>query len=437
MKVLPLLLGVSLAANAALVVLQTRDTRDASPATTDGAASVASAPLPKRSVAASGEAKAIVAAIESGNVESLRDELSAAGLDDETVRDIVRARIQKRYEARFRALRSNDADQEWWKNRNWWDDQSKEQRAASKALQAEMKSEMIRVLGEDPMVAGMRDNPWMQRQYGYIPPDKRQALMELEQDYNELSQELNQETRNFRMPSDAEKTRYLDAEKRRDLAEILSPEELADYERRQSRTAQQLRWRMTQMDATEAEYTAIFEIQKDFDERYAEYDQWGNRMRQNQTQEEREARSAAEKNMKAEIRQALGDDRYKAYTRSQDHDYQQLTNATKRFELPADTPAKIYDLRDEVPLAATKIADDESLTPDQKKEELKKLAEATRDRVRGMLGAEVAQVYFDNNNGMQWVRQLEQGTIITFDADGSQKHRRIEQPPKKPASDKK
>lgn len=435
MKLLPLLLGVSLAANAALVVVNKRAAdraRDGDSAASAGESGFA--PLPRRAGPASGDAPAIVAAFKNNDMETLREELLAAGLDEATVRDVVRARIQKRYEPRFRALQTGDTKNEWWKNRDWWSDQNKEQRTATKALQAELKAEMLRVLGEDPMAEAMRNNLWMRSQYDYTSPEKRQALWELEQDYNELSQELNREARNFRMPSDAEKARYLEEEKRRDLAEILSPEELAAYELRRSNTANQLRWRMTQMDATEAEYTAIFEIQKDFDERYADYDQWGNRLRQNETAEQRDARSAAEKAMKLEIRQALGDERYKAYVRSQDHDYQQLSNAAKRFELPADTPMKIYDLRDEVPLAATAIADDPNLTPEQKKAELGKLAQETRDRVSGMLGAEVAQVYFDQNNGMHWLRELEKGTIITFDENGGQQHRRLEQPAKKPAA---
>ena len=134
--------------------------------------------------------------------------------------------------------------------------------------------------------------------------------------------------------------------------------------------------------------------------------------------------------MKGQLKEALGPERYQAYVRSNDHDYQQHVAATKRFALPEGTPAKVFNLRDEVPQAALRIADDANLTPEQKKAELQKLAQATRERVKDTLGGEVAQVYFDNN-GMQWLRQLENGTIITYDENGGQQHRRIDQPPKK------
>ena len=192
---------------------------------------------------------------------------------------------------------------------------------------------------------------------------------------------------------------------------------------------------MTQMDASESEFRTIFEIQKEFDDRFSEYDEFGRRTR-NQGQADAKARSEAEQAVKKQIKDALGAERYAAYVRSQDNDYQQLRNATKRFELPADTPDRIYALRDEVPRQASQIADDTTLTAEQKREALKKLAEDTRNRVRTTLGSEVAQAYF-GNNGMQWVNQLDRGTIVSFNEDGGQSHRRLEQPAKPVANVKK
>lgn len=368
----------------------------------------------------------IAQALQIGDAEMLRDALRAAGLDEDIVRSVVSSRIWKRHESRMRALQVGANQKvEWWKNENdWWGGRTKEQREELRALQAEAKSEIERLLGKDPnAVSG---NPWLERQYGYLAAEKREALQQLEQDYNELGNELRQDTQGFSLPSDREKTRFLLEEKRRDLEALLSPEELHDYDLRQSRTAQNLRWQMTQMDATEAEYRAIFELRKDFDEIYNDYDQFGNRTRSMNT-DDWKARSEAETAMKVEIKAALGTERYLEYLRSQDNDYQQLRRATLRFDLPADTPARVYALRDEVPAAAVRIADDASLTIEQKKSEIAKLAAGARDRVRGMLGAEVAAAYFEQN-GMQWLRQLEEGTIITFNEEGRQQHRRLDQP---------
>lgn len=436
MKLLPLFLVVSVVANASwlFVHLRTGDgasgSGSASADRAGGREARLAGALSAGRAAATGENGAIARALQSGDAEALRDELRAAGVDEDLVRAVVGMRLWKRHEARMRALQTRSGGQtEWWKQETngWWGGQTKEQRAELKALQAEIKAESERLLGKDPFA--LANNPWLERQYGFLPSEKREALQQLEQDYNELSNELRQESQGFTLPSDREKTKFLMAEKRADLEALLTPEELQDYDLRQSRTAQQLRWQMTQMDASEAEYRAIFEIRKGFDEVHNDHDQFGNRTR-NMTPDDWKVRSEAEKAMKAEIKVALGEERYAEYVRAQDNDYQQLRKATDRFALPADTPRKVYALRDEVPAAATRIADDASLTPEQKKEAVAKLATDARDRVRGMLGPEVAQAYFDQN-GMQWLQQLEQGTIITFDEEGGQQRRRLDQPARK------
>lgn len=384
--------------------------------------------MPGSASRATGEGAAIVAAIRGDNLDALREELLAAGLDDATVRDIVRSRFQKRFQSRFQALQTSTPGQSaWWKNDDGWQVNTKEQRAAIRVLQDEVNQEHLRLLGESSTADAMRNNPWLERQYGFLPPEKREALMRLEQDYNELSQELNEESRGFRMPEDAEKARFIEEEKRSDLAEALGPEAFAEYERRRSRTANNLRWRMTQMDATEAEFVAIFEIQKEFDDVHTNYDPFGNFYIDHSSPEKREIRATAEKAMRAEIKETLGPERYKAYVRSQDHEYQQLQNATKRFALPDDTPARVFDLRDDVPQAALQIAENTNLTPEEKKTEVSRLAAQTREQVVALLGPDVAKVYLDQNSGMQWLRQLEQGTIITFDENGGQNHRALSQ----------
>lgn len=433
MKLLPVLLGLSLAANAAMIVVKRSDGTASRAAAGDRAgAGAAEGGEAARFVApqgpATGDGKAIASALQAGDLERLRDELRAAGVEEDLVRSIVGARLWKHYEARHKALQPKpDPNRPWWKNDEDWQwgglGQTKEQREQARALREEQKAEMERLLGKDPNAT--EANPWLARQYAFVAPEKREELQRLEQDYNELANELRRESRGFTLPSDQEKMKFLEEEKRRDLASVLTPEEMEAYELRQSRTAQNLRWRMTQMDATEEEFRAIFEVQKDFDERFNEYDQYGMRTR-TMTQDDWKARNEAEKAMKEQLKATLGQERYAAYLRSQDHDFQQLRNATKRFELPPDTPNKIYALRDEVPQAAAKIADDAALSGEQKKEALKKLVEETRERVRGTLGAEAADAYF-KNNGMPWLNQMEQGTIVTFNEDGVQSHRRIEQ----------
>ncbi len=428
-KVLPILLGVSLAANAALWIAHGSGGGGwgrGGKAGAAGAEADRDAPIfLKPEGPATGESKAIAAALQSGDLARLRDELRAAGVEEDLVRAIVAARLAKRYEARLRALQPRpDPNRPWWKNdEDGSTGQTREQREMARALRDEQRAEMERLLGRDPRADD--PNSWLARTYGYLPVEKRDELRRIEQDYNELSSELRRELRGFTLPSDTEKLQFLAEERRRDLESLLSPQELEAFELRQSRTAQNMRWRMTQMDASEAEFRAIFELQKEFDDRFNEHDQYGNRIRTMGPDDWR-ARSEAEKAMREQIRSALGPERYADYVRSQDGDYQQLRNAARRFDLPPDTAKNLHALRDDVPRRAGAIADDASLSLEQKREALKRLAQDTRNLVRTTMGSEVADAYF-KNNGMSWLGQLEQGTIVTFDEHGQQSRRRLEQ----------
>ncbi len=434
MKLSPIFLIVSVAVNACWLWVHLGaegrvDDKGAQAESVSGGGARGAAATGDAGGAGSGAEGVIARALNSGDAEVLRDALRAAGVDEDLVRAVVGMRLWKRHEARLRALQAGPgAKVEWWKNENdRWGGRTKEQREELKALQAEIKAESERLLGKDPNAVA--NNPWLERQYGFLSADKREALQKLEQDYNELNQELQQESQGFTLPSDREKSKFLMAEKRADLEALLTPEELSDYELRMSRTAQNLRWQMTQMDASEEEYRTIFELRRDFDEAYNDHDQFGNRTRVMKPEDWQE-RAEAERVMKEQIKAALGAERYADYARSQDGDYQQLRRATMRFGLQRDTPAKVYALRDEVPAAAVRIADDPALTNEQKKAEVAKLAADARARVEGLLGQEVARAYFEQN-GMQWVQQLERGMITIFDENGGQRHRRVDQPERK------
>lgn len=438
MKILPVLLIASLAANAALLVPLVRRESAASAtaaaravdSSTTGGRSTGQTQSTRSSGPATGEGSAIAEAVKRDDLDALRDELRAAGIPDDTVRAIISARIWKRYESRFKALQTQKSPQaEWWKNDNGWGNQSKEMREQMRAIQAELKAENLRVLGPDPSNPE-GNNPWMERQYGYLPAAKREALQKIEQDYNDLNSELRQESQGFEIAADREKARFLAEEKRRDLAEVLSPEELRAYDMRQSSTASQLRWRMTQMDATEQEYVAVFELQKKFDDTFKNSDSYGGRSR-DESPEDRKLRQEGEKALRAEIKAALGEERYQAYILSDNHDFRQIQAAVKRFNLPPDTATRTMALRKDVPAAANRVLDNPDLSIDEKKAALAKLATGARDQVRATMGSDVAEALFSNGS-MNWIQNLEQGTVVSFNEDGGQNYRSVNEARPKP-----
>ncbi|MFH1500257.1 MAG: hypothetical protein ABII82_20825, partial [Verrucomicrobiota bacterium] len=384
MKALPLLLATSLAANAAWFAgALLRDTPvDANPVTARPAS--AGHAGHHSATTASPADQTLAAALNSDDPVQLRDALRAAGVDDELVRQLVGHRIWKKYQSRLAALQQNQTKPDpaiWWKNpehlRHQRQHQTREQREASRDLHKAIQAETESLLGKHP--AQPPDNPWLQRQYGFLPPERRELLQRTEQDYNELIGEVNNETMGFQLPSDQEQLRFLHEEKRRDIEALLSPEELRAYDLRNSQTAQQLRWKMTLMDATEQEYLQIFDLQKDFDAVYNPPNSFGG-PQPDRPPDYWKQRQAAEQELNARIRATIGDERYADYILGNDHGYQQLQAATRRLGLPEETPRHVYALRTDIPAAAAALADDTTLDDTQTRARLADRAATAREQ---------------------------------------------------------
>ncbi|MET0262825.1 MAG: hypothetical protein ABW223_07990 [Rariglobus sp.] len=432
MKPLTLLLAASLIANAAFVAAPLLSRRTETSPPTSSASSTRAGNAASKTNASQQRGAAttdVLEALRTDNVEALRDFLREAGMPDDTVRAVVTSAIWKRYSERMRALQPKaDATKPWWKDNNdWYGNMTREQRTQLRTLQREGAEEAERVLGPDKANAGWG---WQDTRFNFIAEEKRKDVQEVEQDYQDLIQEVQMDMNGFTLPSDAEKIRFLQEEKMRDLAAVLTPQELADYDLRMSKTAQQLRWKMTRFDASEEEYRKIFEIQKAFDATQ-QTDAWGNPI--NQSPDGWKKRQESEKLVAEQMKAALGAERYADYKRSQTHEYQQLQAATKRLSLPPETASQVYDLRNGVSVESQSIAANTNLGTEQKKQALAALAKKTREQVQTSLGAEAAEVYL--RNSMHWLNGVEQGNVLTLSEDGSQTNTRpLPAEPKKPVA---
>ena len=434
MKALPLLLAASIVANAALITTVVIRSPGKSTTTTNvTSGNSKSSTAGKKYGNGKVTTEDLVAALNANDPETLRDILRAAGLSDDMVRSFVQMRLWKRYEDRFKALqpKPDDPNKPWWKDdprqqNRWFGGMTKAQRDEMRKLQREVKDESERLLGPDK--TGLSGG-WQDQRLSFLSTEKRQQIQQVQQDYQELINDVQQNTQGFTLPSDREKLRYLQEEQKRDLEAIMSPEERQAYDLRMSQTAQNLRWQMTRFDATEEEYTKIFPLQKAFDDKYNTNENYGDSV--DRGPDFWKQRQEADKQLKEQMKTIIGDDRYKEYLRSQDNDYQQLQSAARRMELPPETATRVYDLRDNVTTAAKQIADNPNVTVDQKKQALASLADSTRDQVRAALGQEAADAYF-KNNGMGWLKEISKGNVVTFNKDGNGwNSTSINQPPQK------
>jgi hypothetical protein len=438
-----LFLVVSLTANAAFIARSAwsayRESPDAASAADSARNAARLAAAAGKSARAGGSASAsesdVLEALRGDDPAALRDVLRAAGVDDRTLRQIVSSTIWRRYSDRMKTLQPQSdpeaLNKNWWKQNPWeaqYNRQTKEQRAEARRLQREARDTIENLLGKDPEAG--RYGGWVDPRTSFLPEGKRTSIQEVEQDYAELTSELHREAGRFQVPSDAEAMRVLQESKKQDLAALLTPEEFAQYELRNSQTTQQLRGEMAQFDASEDEFLSIYSLRKEFDERYNNNGMFGMSSR-GHDQDYWKQRQEAEKQLNEQIRQALGEERYTDYRRAKDYDYQQLVAAGKRFDLPENTASQLYDFRDATLATSKRLAADDTLTAEQKKESLKNLAADMRNRVTAALGQEAATAYF-NNGRMNWLQHMEKGNAVEMDDNGqTTRIINISSPPKK------
>jgi hypothetical protein len=423
MKTSSLLFTASLVLNAALLALLVF----APPSTSSSVFSKTSSPATHptgspqssdRMAAASPEA--LATALKSGDHVALRDQLRALGLSEGTVQNVMRAILWQPYLDRQLAINAakTSSDQPYWRGIQQTGRRSytREERAELRQLASSLREQILDVLGPQGFDS---TSPYSQR-YAFLSPETAAKLVDLDRDYGEMRQEINQESERFKVASDADKLKFLEHERRKDLEATLTPAELEAYNLRFSPAAYTLRNRLAKIDLTEAEYRDLYDLQQAFYNTQSDTALARPLANQKLTPDQiaqLQARAKDYSTLNQEIRQTLGEERYALYQRASDSDYRQLQAAADRFNLPAEKIDQVYGYRDATSVAAQRIAADPALTPDQKKQALVSLAAQTRQQISAALGDEVAVAYLDKN--MKWLERVQAGNVFTVSPDTS------------------
>jgi hypothetical protein len=428
MKLPSILFAASLALNGALLVFlasspQGRSSLSAlfpgsaaSSSSSSSSSKSASAPSSTSpSAASSSSPEALAAALKSGDHATLRDQLRALGLSEGTVQNVMRAILWQPYLDRQLAINAAKAssDQPYWRGLQQTGRRAytREERAELRELASSLRGQILDVLGPQGFDA---TSPYSQR-YAFLSPESAAKIVDLDRDYSEMRQEINQESERFKVASDADKLKFLEQERRKDLETTLTPAELEEYNLRFSPAAYTLRNRLSKIDLTETEYRDLYDLQQAFYNNQPDTALARPLANQKLTPEQIAQLQTRAKDYEAlnqEMRQTLGEERYAQYQRASDNDYRQLQAAADRFNLPTDTIDQVYGYRDATAVATQRIAADPALTPEQKKQALATLASQTRRQISTALGDEVATAYLDRN--MKWLERVQAGNVLTI-----------------------
>ncbi len=381
MKPTTLLLIASLLANVALLTLVATRSAPAGPAPSASTAAQTGGAKPSVSDAA------LRQALVSGNTAALE----AAGLDPALARELAIGRAFTRLAGRVQANKAAAADTRWWRNtRN---------SATAQEEQLQLRREITDALvaaGIDPSGITTRGDS---NQLAFLPAAKRDALRRINQDYDEMMAKFSDG--GVQLASDRERLKLLRAEKERDIAALLTPEERLAYEMRTSNSAAVVRARYGDGIQSEEDYRKIYALQKAFDDKFSL-----DTLNARNNPEGMNAFAAAQRQLQDDIRAALGDSAYTQLRRATDPDLRTVDSLVTRLNLPATTTDRVAAARESFATESQRINADANVPATQRRTQIQELANRAKSEVQQLLGAEAADAYAQRS---PWINMLQGG----------------------------
>src|SRR5439155_12598558 len=185
-----------------------------------------------------------------------------------------------------------------------------EKRRQLREIQLEKRAVLKELLGIDVPLDllpsnGSRNYDAFELALKMLPPEKRDSVQVLQENYWQQSDALKAKYNNKRTPEYLDEYRQLSDSHRQDLAKILTPQELENYEIRTSTSATRLSQQLVNFSPTEDEFRQIFRATRDFDDKVANLGAQGA-----DKKAVAQERTAAMSQMNEQLRSALGDQRF-------------------------------------------------------------------------------------------------------------------------------
>ena len=329
------------------------------------------------------------------DMRSLYQRLRSVGMDAERARRVVAATFLTDFHDEMRGVFEERFSNDFWRSQSHWEMQ---ELYATEYIQ---KRRQMEAMLEEVTGAPAPDLfPYGHRRGlpGFTPEQQRGVRL-IEEDYSLLQSKIHARARGSSMlPEDWEALRMLEEERRRDLAALLSEEELREYDLRNSQTSHQLRHGLRSFEPNEEEFRTIFSLKHEIDLAYGPQHGMPD-------EETRQARAEAEKAMNEQLRELLGEERFEEYQLSQDHSFTMLAGLTDRLGVPREKAREIHRMEQLVREKQREFQTDSDLNPDDIAEANQLLWEETRRTVEEALGEEAMEIYM--NQGGWWLRNLQ------------------------------
>ena len=347
------------------------------------------------------------AQLESEDYKTYVARLRAIGCPEQTVRDIIVGDLDKLLAPEIAAVHGRRKELNYWhsEEEEMLNDVDPHDAFRKRREIEKRKREIIRELIDADLfrerMKASGEEDYYERRLGFLPEGRRTQVRELLEKFDDAEQKLRDlETAGERGLSAAERSqlRTMREQRESEMAGLLTPAEKRQYELWLSPTANDVRHSLYGMNASEDEFQAVYQARKAYE------DVWGQRDPDKLDSASRQQMEESRAAMEGRILQGLGEQRYAEYQRGQDDDFHLLSALITRFKLPKEKAGEVYGYKTVALGYRSQIRNEPGLTPQQREEALKAIAEETKKSVQGALGPKVFNYYMRSGQG-QWMSE--------------------------------
>jgi LysM repeat protein len=305
--------------------------------------------------------------IESTNYALYVMNLRGIGGPESTVRDIIVADVNEFYARRRRELDlTMTNDMAWWRSEP--DPETlRGPLAKVKALEEERNALLTRLLGPNwDQTTDLEPEPVLLSGpvLSALTSKQKEAVQEVAAHSRQLLNEYVREREKEGEMPDRQELAQMRERTRRELEELLTPEQLEEFLLRYSNNANQLRDELRGFNASPSEFRQVF-LATDAIDRQLQL------LPDDNDPATADRRKDLEQQREEAIRQAVGSDRYDTYRFLKDADYRLAVTEAEEAGADARAGKVLYEINRAAALERERIRNDPSLGVAQKEQELK------------------------------------------------------------------
>jgi hypothetical protein len=266
---------------------------------------------------------------------------------------------------------------------------NKEMERKDKEFQAERDRLLKTLLGDPPPPTPAPPAPprVADTLSGYLAAAKQSQIQAIEQKYSKTISEIYQKNRGKPAADLQVLVKEQNQFKLQEIQTLLTSEEFAEYRLRTSGAAT-LRYQVYDFEATPDEWRELIRKKMDFDEAHPIPP--GNTP---EARAQREAWPQSLNQLDTQYQSVLGTERFAAFQRAQQGDYQDILRVVERCELPSAAAVQVYDMKHAFEESARQLRQNTALGAEQRTIALEAMRRETERSVRQALGDRGFQTY--------------------------------------------